>query len=318
MNQHASVDALATLAAGVFFAVAQLHPVSALSAAPAADIAKKPPTAAQVLAASVPADWRPLDPRHTLYMDLPAGRVIIELAPQFAPHHTANLEALAREGYFDGLWIMRAQDNYVVQWGDPDEKKPIHNAQRTLPAEFERPLRDLVIRKLPDPDTYAPQTGFVDDFPAAADPAIGRAWLTHCYGMVGAGRDNDVDSGGGTELYVVIGQAPRHLDRNITLLGRVVQGMELLAVMPRGTGALGFYEHPAERSVIKSVRVAADVPEKERTPLEVLRTDTPTFAAYLEARRNRREEWFKVPAGRIDVCNLAIPSRPAVSAPAPK
>jgi peptidylprolyl isomerase len=242
-------------------------------------------------------------------MDLPAGRVIIELAPQFAPHHAANVAALAREGYFDGLWIMRAQDNYVVQWGDPDEKKPVHNAQRTLSAEFERPLRDLALRKLPDPDTYAPQTGFVEDFPAAADPATGRAWLTHCYGMVGAGRDNDVDSGGGTELYVVIGQAPRHLDRNITLLGRVVQGMELLAVMPRGSGALGFYEHPGERTLIKSVRVAADVPEKERTALEVLRTDTPTFAAYLEARRNRREEWFKVPAGRIDVCNLSIPSR---------
>jgi peptidylprolyl isomerase len=318
MNQHARVEALATLAAGVFCAAAALHAVSALSAAPPADSAKKPPTGAQILAASAPADWRPLDPRHTLYMELPAGRVIIELAPQFAPHHTANLEALAREGYFDGLWIMRAQDNYVVQWGDPDEKKPIHNAQRTLPAEFERPLRDLPIRKLPDPDTYAPQTGFADDFPVAADPAIGRAWLTHCYGMVGAGRDNDVDSGGGTELYVVIGQAPRHLDRNITLLGRVVQGMELLAVMPRGSGALGFYEHPAERTVIRSVRVAADVPEKERTPLEVLRTDTPTFAAYLEARRNRREEWFKVPAGRIDVCNLAIPSRSAASAAAPK
>jgi peptidylprolyl isomerase len=295
--------------ATLFAAAAQLQAVTALSAAPAAEAAKKPLTSAQILAASSPSDWRALDPHNTLYMELPAGRVIIELAPQFAPRNVANVAALAREGYFDGLWIMRAQDNYVVQWGDPDEKKAIHNAQRTLPAEFERSLRDLTLIRLPDPDTYAPQTGFVEDFPAAADPAIGRAWLTHCYGMVGAGRDNDVDSGGGTELYVVIGQAPRHLDRNITLLGRVVQGMDLLAVMPRGSGALGFYEHPAERTVIKSVRVAADVAQSERTPLEVLRTDTPTFAAYLEARRNRREEWFKVPAGHIDVCNLPIPSR---------
>jgi peptidylprolyl isomerase len=304
MNHHARPGAsgLAILTSAVLLAPAAL-------ATTLADTAKKPLTAAQILAASAASDWRPLDPNNTLYMELPAGRVIIELAPQFAPHHAANVAALAREGYFDGLWIMRAQDNYVVQWGDPDEKKPVHNAHRTLSAEFERPLRDLALRKLPDPDTYAPQTGFVEDFPAAADPATGRAWLTHCYGMVGAGRDNDVDSGGGTELYVVIGQAPRHLDRNITLLGRVVQGMDLLAVMPRGSGALGFYEHPAERTVIRSVRVAADVPEKERTALEVLRTDTPTFAAYLEARRNRREEWFKVPAGRIDVCNLAVPSR---------
>ncbi|GAC1660457.1 MAG: peptidylprolyl isomerase [Steroidobacteraceae bacterium] len=302
---------LVRLAAATFLGAA-----AAASAVAAA--AKTPLTSAQILAASTPADWRPLDPRHTLYMELPAGRVIIELAPQFAPHHAVNVAALAREGYFDGLWIMRAQDDYVVQWGDPDAKKPIHNAQRTLPAEFERPLRDLALRRLPDPDTYAPQTGFVGGFPAAADPASGRAWLTHCYGMVGAGRDNDVDSGGGTELYAVIGQAPRHLDRNITLLGRVVQGMELLAVMPRGRGALGFYELAAERTPIRSVRVAADVPLNERTPLEVLRTDTPTFAAYLEARRNRREEWFKVPAGRIDVCNLAIPSRSAASTPAPK
>jgi peptidylprolyl isomerase len=312
MSQHTrpASPTLAKLTAAAILAAAAQLPAAA---APGAAL-----TSAQILAASSPSDWRLLDPHNTLYMELPAGRVIIELAPQFAPHHAANVEALAREGYFDGLWIMRAQDNYVVQWGDPDEKKAIHNAKRTLPAEFERPLRDLTLTRLADPDTYAPQTGFVEDFPAAADPAIGRAWLTHCYGMVGAGRDNDVDSGGGTELYVVIGQAPRHLDRNITLLGRVVQGMNLLAVMPRGSGALGFYEHPAERTVIKSVRVAADVPESGRTQLEVLRTDTPTFAAYLEARRNRREEWFKVPAGHIDVCNLAIPSRLRASAAATK
>lgn len=282
--------------------------LSALPATPAAQT-KKPLTAAEVLAASGAADWRVLDPLNTLYVELPAGRVIIELAPQFAPHHVANVMALARGHYFDGLAIMRAQDNYVVQWGDADGKKPIGEAQRTLAAEFERPLRGLTVVKLADPDTYAPLVGFIDGFPLAADPASGRAWLVHCYGMVGAGRDNDVDSGGGTELYVVIGQAPRHLDRNVTLLGRVVQGMELLSVMPRGSGALGFYEHAEQRVPIRSLRVAGDVPVAQRTELEVLRTDTPTFLAYVAARRNRLEEWFKVPAGRIDVCNIPIPAR---------
>ncbi|HTC17108.1 MAG TPA: peptidylprolyl isomerase, partial [Steroidobacteraceae bacterium] len=283
-------------------------PLSAFAAAPAAQT-KKPLTTAEVLAASGAADWRVLDPLNTLYVELPAGRVIIELAPQFAPHHVANVMALARGHYFDGLAIMRAQDNYVVQWGDADGKKPIGEAQRTLAAEFERPLRGLTVVKLADPDTYAPLVGFIDGFPLAADPASGRAWLVHCYGMVGAGRDNDVDSGGGTELYVVIGQAPRHLDRNVTLLGRVVQGMELLSVMPRGSGALGFYEHAEQRVPIRSLRVAGDVPVAQRTELEVLRTDTPTFLAYVAARRNRLEEWFKVPAGRIDVCNIPIPAR---------
>ena len=295
-------------------ALALLLASATLYAAPLAhEPGKKSLTAAEVLRSSTASDWRALDPQNTLYLELPAGRVVIELAPQFAPHHVANVEALARGHYFDGLAVMRAQDNYVVQWGDPDAKKPVGAAQRTVGAEFERALRGLAITKLPDPDTYAPEIGFVDGFPVAAEPVTGRAWLVHCYGMVGAGRDNDVDSGGGTELYVVIGQAPRHLDRNVTLLGRVVSGMERLSVMPRGSGALGFYERPGERTPIRSLRLAADVPAAERSDLEVLRTDTPTFLAYAEARRSRHEEWFKVPAGRIDVCNVPIPTRPRAS-----
>jgi peptidylprolyl isomerase len=302
---------LATLTAGTLLAALPAGPRNtAFGAAPTTDASQKALTTEQVLAASSPSDWRTLDPHNTLYMELPGGRVVIELNSEFAPRHVANVEALAAGRYYDGLSVERAQDNYVVQWGDPTGKKPVGNAQRTLAAEFERPLRGLSITKLPDPDTYAPEVGFVDGFPVAADPQVGRAWLVHCYGMVGAGRDTDVDSGGGTELYVVIGQAPRHLDRNVTLLGRVVAGMSVLSVMPRGNGALGFYEHPEERTPIRSVRLAADVPASERTELEVLRTDTPTFAAYLEARRNRHDAWFKVPAGRIDVCNVPIPVRP--------
>ncbi len=281
-----------------------------LAVRPAPAPPQRPPTASEVLAAAADADWRHLDPQRTLYLELPSGRVVIELAPQFAPKHVANVLTLAHGGYYDGLWIVRAQDNYVVQLGDPEGKKPVGSAARQLAAEFERPLRGLTVTRLADADTYAPLTGFVEGFPVAADPAIGRAWPVHCYGMVGAGRDNDVDSGGGTELYAVIGQAPRHLDRNVTLLGRVVQGMEQLAVLPRGTGALGFYEKPEQRIPIR-VRVAADVPAAERTELQVLRTDTPTFLAYLAARRNRTEEWFKVPAGRLDVCNVPLPVRAA-------
>jgi peptidylprolyl isomerase len=274
------------------------------------DSAHRPLTSADVLGTSSAADWRPLDPQNTLYLELPAGRVIIELAPQFAPRHASNIQALAREGYYDGVAIVRSQDNYVVQWADPEGKRPVRNAQRTLAAEFERTARGVPFTPLVDPDTYAPEVGFSDGFPTARDPKFGRAWLIHCYGMVGAGRDNDVDSGGGTELYVVTGHAPRHLDRNVTLVGRVVQGMDMLSALPRGTGALGFYEKPEQRLPIKSVRVAADLPVSQRTELEVLRTDTPTFTAYVEARRNRREEWFKVPAGHVDVCNVPIVARP--------
>ena len=127
--------------------------------------------------------------------------------------------------------------------------------------------------------------------------------------MVGAGRDNAADSGGGTELYAVIGHAPRHLDRNVTLLGRVVQGIEQLSTLPRGTGALGFYEQAKQRVPLRRVRIVADLPAAQRPALEALRTDTTTWAAYVDARRNRHEEWFIEPTGQIEVCNVPLPIR---------
>ncbi len=261
--------------------------------------------------ASAPAgDWRTLDPERTLYLDVPAGRAIIELAPRFAPNHVANIRTLARAHFFDGLFIVRSQDNYVVQWGDADAERPLGGAKRSLKAEFShRAAPDEPITKLPDPDTYAPVVGFTDGFPAARDTATGEAWLTHCYGMVGAGRDNDADSGSGAELYAVIGQAPRQLDRNVTLVGRVVRGIELLSVAPRGTGDLGFYKTPAERIPITRMVMAADLPMSERIPLQALRTDSASFAAVVHNRRFRQDAFYKRPAGAIDVCNVPLPVR---------
>jgi peptidylprolyl isomerase len=264
-------------------------------------------TMADVLATAVPADWRPLDPENTLYVELEAGRVVIELAPRFAPQHAANIRQLARQGYYDGLAIIRSHDNFVVQWGDPDGQRDLGKARAALPAEFTVAIGpDLPFTLLPDRDGYAPEVGFSGGFPAARDPRTGQAWLAHCYAMVGAGRGNDVESGSGAELYVVTGHGPRQLDRNIALVGRVVTGMEWLSALPRGRGPLGFYEDPAQHVPIRSVRVAADVPDSERTRLEVLRTDTATFAALVESRRNRRDDWYRVPAGYIDLCNVPI------------
>jgi peptidylprolyl isomerase len=263
------------------------------------------------LAADAPAasPWRLLDPANTLYMELESGRVVIDLAPQFAPQHVTNIKALVRAKYFDQQRINRVQDNFVTQWGDPNFAGPLGEAKRTLPGEFTRAAQGLPFVALPDPDTYAPQTGFVDGFPAARESATGEAWAVHCYGMVGVGRGNESDSGGGTELYAVNGHAPRHLDRNITLVGRVVQGMDLLATLPRGKGSMGFYENPSQHTVIKTVRVAADVPEAERIALEAMRTDSPEFLKNIESRRNRKDEWYKVPAGKIEVCNVPLTVR---------
>jgi len=265
----------------------------------------------EIVDAAPAADWRTPDPENVLYLELPGGRVVIELAPAFAPNHVANVRALARERYFDGLAILRVQDNYVVQWGDPNETNPrqLHGARARLPAEFTRPAAGLPLDVLPERDVYAPEVGFFEGMPVARDPVSGSAWLAHCYAMVGAGRDEDADSGGGSELYAVIGHAPRHLDRNVTLVGRVLLGMELLSSLPRGTGELGFYRTAAERLPIRAVRVAADVEPAQRTALEVMRTGTPSFARVIESRRNRRDPWTKVPAGHIELCNVPLPVR---------
>jgi peptidylprolyl isomerase len=268
-----------------------------------------------------PSAWRPLQPERTLYLELPVGRVVIELAPQFAPRHVANVKILARGGYWDGLVILRAQDNYVVQWGDPDDEdparaRPLGKAEAKLPAEFSRAAAGLPFTRLPDADGWAPEVGFSDGYPVARDGPAGQAWLAHCYGVVGAGRDVPPDSSTGASLYVVIGQSPRHLDRNVTTLGRVVQGMELLSVMARGPAPMGFYEQAAMRTRLKAVRVAADLPAAERTPLELFRTEGPAWEALVESRRNRREPWYQRPAGHVDLCNVAVPVR-AVKAPVP-
>lgn len=284
--------------------------------APQAESANKTRSMQELLDASKSSDWRNLDPARTLYMDLASGRVVIELAPEFAPAHVANIRAMAKAGYWNGLSINRSQDNFVVQWGDPateeSMRKPLpKTAKAKLPAEFTRSSKNIPFTPLPDVDGWARQIGFSDGFPIGLDTTDSTAWLAHCYGMVGAGRDTAADSSTGAELYVVTGQSPRQLDRNITSVGRVVQGMELLSVLPRGTGPLGFYETPEQRVAIQSIRLAADLKPAERLKLQVLRTDTPLFTALVEARRNRRDDFYKRPAGHIDLCNVPLPVRTA-------
>jgi peptidylprolyl isomerase len=264
-----------------------------------------------LLTASPASDWRALEPENVMVVELSSGRVVIELAPDYAPANVAAVRALVRDGYFDGSSVIRSQDNYVVQWARPEtDERAKAMATRTLKAEFVRPIDGtLRFTRLAYPDTYAPEVGFSAGFRVARDPKRHETWLVHCYGSVGVGRDNAMDSGNGSELYAVIGQSPRTLDRNITLIGRVVQGIELLSVMPRGTGTMGFYEKPSEWIQIRSARMMADLPVEERVAFEALRTESATFRALAESRANRREEWFKEPVGRIDVCSVPLPVR---------
>jgi peptidylprolyl isomerase len=235
--------------------------------------------------------------------------VVILLADKFAPVHVGNMRKLAAAHWYDGLAIERVQDNYVVQWGDPDGKKPLPDGiVRAPPAEYERAAA-MPLTALPYPDPYAKAVGVSGAMPVAE--AGGKAWLTHCYGMVGVGRDLNPDTGTGAELYAVIGTPPRALDRNIAVVGRVLVGMDLLAALPRGTADLGFYADPKQRTAIERVRIAADLPAADQPHLQVLRETSASYRAWIHAKANREDTFFVRPAAALDVCNAMPPVRGA-------
>ena len=280
-------------------------------------------TVADVIAHAPRADWQAFDQADLLYLTLANdARIVIALAPAFAPRNVANIKALAVARWFDGVAVTRVQDNYVAQWGDsngntpgaPTKPLPSGIASKLAP-EWERAAAGLgPTTRVPGADGYAPQAAYAGAaWPVALDPARGRAWLTHCYAMVGVGRDNAPDSGNGAELYAVIGATPRGLDRNVTLVGRVVDGIEHLSSLPRGTGALGFYERPEQRVPIRTVRLGTDLVPAEQVRLETLRAGTASFAALVAARATRAEPFFVTPTGHVDLCNVRPPVRRAPS-----
>ncbi len=308
-------------------ALAQSAPPPALTSAPAPS---------EIVAAAPAADWVAIPADDLLVMTLApdaaghARRVVIQLmpAPEGQPW-VANIRRLVAAHWFDGLSVNRVQDNYVVQWGDGDEDDPAHarplpdGLSATSEAGYSRPLTVTEARALraaragrsvrnptiitDDPYARGGASFVTHGWPMASD---GRsAWPVHCYGMVGVGRGLSPDAGSGAELYTVIGHAPRHLDRNIAVVGRVIEGIENLSSLPRGTEALGVYATPAERTRILSITLASDLPAAERPRFEYLSTESNAFARYAAARANRHDAFFIRPAGGADICNIAAPVR---------
>ena len=319
----------------------------ALTLPASAQEAAKPayPAPSEIVAAAPKSDWKAIPAEDLLVMTLAPDadgkprQVVIQLMPApFSQGWVHNIRLFARAGWYDGISVNRVQDNYVTQWGDPNYDNPeAKGTPKPLPdglkvmgeAEYVvsrslLPEADLSedqqppsvrVQLLAGFDSYAPRKGFSDGWPIGGEgfDDEGKSWPTHCYGMVGVGRNYSPDTGSGAELYTVIGHAPRHLDRNIALVGRVIEGMEHLSSLPRGSGALGFYtaEEAAKRTPILTVRVASDLPEGERPAFEYLSTESATFARYAEAIANRRDPFFITPAGGADICNIRVPVRRA-------
>jgi cyclophilin family peptidyl-prolyl cis-trans isomerase len=303
-----------------------------LAAVAVAVPAPKPALApSEIVAAAPKADWVAISPSDLLVMDLANGkRVVIQLMPPpFSQGWVGNIRKLAAARFWDGTSVNRVQDNYVVQWGDAngDDK----TKAKVLPPGLVKVPQNAY--QVPTPamvtiskalfgaslQLYGGVDMFDQGWPIAKgarnedailfppNEGVMAGWPVHCYGMVGVGRDMPPDTGTGAELYTVIGHAPRHLDRNIALVGRVISGIENLSSLPRGTGPLGFYEKPEERVGIASIRIGAEV--KDLARFEYLSTESASFAKYADARANRRDPFFIQPAGGADICNIPVPVR---------
>jgi peptidylprolyl isomerase len=280
---------------------------TAMSAAPAPEPALAP---SEIVAAAPATDWVAIAPSDMLVMTLANGKqaVIQLMPPPFSQGWISNIRKLAASHWWDGLSINRVQDNYVVQWGDASEKKALPAGLAMVGEGAYVSARKGLFKTFPAiKDAYAQTAGFVIGFPIAS--RANQMWPVHCYGMVGVGRNLSPDTGSGAELYTVIGHAPRHLDRNIALVGRVISGIENLSSLPRGTGALGFYEKLEERIGITSIRLASELPAADQPRFEYLSTESDSFAAYADARANRRDLFFNIPAGGADICNIPVPIR---------
>jgi peptidylprolyl isomerase len=276
-------------------------------AAPSLAQEAEPPTPASVVAAAKPEEWAAIDPTDLLVMELvpdAAGArrtVVIQLMPApFSQGWVGNIRTLAKRHWWDGTTVYRVVDNWVAQWGDGEDDeakaKPLPEGLRVV-RESEYVVASRVKLRARSKDTYSANTGFREGWPVASN----------CYASVGVARNLSPDTGTGAELYAVIGHAPRQLDRNIAVVGRVIEGIEHLSVLPRGKGEAGVYDDPKLRVPIVSVRLGNELPEPPK--FQYLSTESESFAEYVRVRANRSDSFYKVPAGGIDVCNVQVPIR---------
>ncbi|MDE0879132.1 MAG: peptidylprolyl isomerase [Sphingomonas bacterium] len=246
-------------------------------------------------------DWRTIPDDELMLIDLADGhRVVVRLAARFAPEHVANVRTLARAGWWNGESVYRVQENWVAQWGDPTEKKPLPAGMTDRPAAEYEIAAFAPAQRLAKADAYSTASGITaDGWPVASDGKA--AWLTNCYGMVGVARDAAPSTGSGSELFTPIGQSARRLDRNYTVVGRIVEGMQYLSSLPRSDAAMGFYATPAERTGIARVMLASDLPAADRPHYQYRAADNPRFAAAIARREHPDAPTIAIGANVCDV-----------------
>ena len=262
------------------------------------------------LSAAQQPTWRELNPENTVSVEMPEGLVIMELNPAFAPETVKQFKQLAGDHFYDGLSFYRVIDGFVAQGGDGSDLGELSNVP-LVDAEFEIDWdEEFNYMQVQSPEMFAPETGFIDGFAVARDPSRNKVWLTHCPGIVAMARNDDPDSSR-TDFYIVIGQAPRYLDRNMNIFGRVVYGMDIVQQIKRGPAAdNGIIQDEAESSRISKLQLLSDIPEEDRLKIYVMDTSDKGFKKLLKGRLNRKQKFFhNKPPKVLDVCQVPVAGR---------
>ncbi|MEZ5947393.1 MAG: peptidylprolyl isomerase [Hyphomonas sp.] len=285
---------------------------------------------AETLAPAAPAEeapsWRPVDPENLVLLDMGDDRTIaIELFPEAAPANAASMRNAVRTGFYDGEFFYRVIETHVAQAGK--EFDQLLEDVPTVPFEAERAVSAEGFDPLGSPDLYAGEVGHRSGFAVGREG--GQEWLLNCPGTIGMARDDDPDSGS-VEFYIPL-LPRRYLDRNYTVFGRVIAGMDVVNQLARvepfneeETAALFGDDAPLayqmaqyrrsnlDPNMIVSAKIAADLPAANRPAYEVMATPSPEWEALKASKRDYSgiDAFVVTPPKVVDICILPVPVRP--------
>jgi peptidylprolyl isomerase len=287
------------VALGSAAALAQQNPATPI---PATSTAAAP-------VAAVSSAWQLLPQENLLYLETDQGRIVILLAPQFAPEHVKRVKQLAKAGFYDGVTFYRVIEGFVAQFGVPEHEWGTRAKLTPMKAEFSWPVRSgdpyLLVQR---PDLLAEETGFNQGFAVAREQ--NQEWLVHCPGVVNMARANEPDTGV-ADIAIMMGQAPRHLDKNMSAFGKVIWGQYAVNRIRRGEATEGgVIGSAAARTVIKQARLGTDLAPDRQLQLEWLSTTSSEFSQSLAERRSRTHVFYQHKGnGNMDVCYPQVPVR---------
>jgi peptidylprolyl isomerase len=270
-----------------------------------------PTPASSTAAAPVVANssWQLLPQDNLLYLETDQGRIVILLASQFAPEHVKRVKQLVKAGFYDGVTFYRVIEGFVAQFGVPEHEWGSRAKLTPMKAEFSWPVRSsdpyLLVQR---PDLLAEETGFNQGFAVAREQ--NQEWLVHCPGVVNMARANEPDTGV-ADIAIMMGQATRHLDKNMSAFGKVIWGQYAINRIRRGdTADGGVIGSAAARTVIKQARLGTDLAPDRQLQLEWLSTTSSEFSQSLAERRSRTHVFYQHKGnGNMDVCYPQVPVR---------